>query len=216
MDTTKTCQTLVTSRTKKKARRLKPNPEECLYHADPESFLPVMKELGRVLEIPDFLYKRGAMAVCSCRTSRTSSQRMDVAELQVFLASCEITDAMLLSRLKEQPIVSKTYYWRKFYVSLPTVEFVENSLHEASIYGKESPLRFVAILKMALKSDFSLLQEELVIGGGKLRPLKNNTESEQISFTRKIIIWWRGPDEDCPYRAKFNWSWNVLPNCWPL
>ncbi|GFS13526.1 hypothetical protein ElyMa_001398900 [Elysia marginata] len=147
---------------KRKDRKPKPNPHECLYHADPTSFLSAMKEVGRTLQIPAPLCKRGAMAVCSCRTSRTSSQRMNVAELRVFLASCEISDAMLLSHLTGGPIQTKADE-----TNLMAIQLVKNALHEASICERESTLRFTALLKMTMKQDLSLLEKEAEIGGSK-------------------------------------------------
>ena len=160
------------------SRKPKPKPDACLYHANPLSFRVIMADLSKSLRIPAPHSKRAAMTVCSCRSGRASSQRTSVAELQVLLASSRTTDAMVLSRLMEDPEKTKGES-----ASLMTIRFVENAFRDARIQGTESAVRFSALLKMAFNSDFSLLKQEASIGGGKCLEEKDNSDKSKQKRT---------------------------------
>ncbi|KAK3793161.1 hypothetical protein RRG08_024992 [Elysia crispata] len=144
-----------------------------------------MIDLGKILQIPMSLRKHAAMAVCSCRTGRKSSERISAAELQVRLISFETTDMMLVSRLTGNPESTKTAA-----PNSTTVHFVEDALHEVRASGRESPLRFIAVLKMALKQDFSLLHKEAE--SGRVRHTQIDKSQRKVNASPFLANFFRG------------------------
>ncbi|GFO27662.1 hypothetical protein PoB_005416700 [Plakobranchus ocellatus] len=139
-------------RSDKKSQKSKAITEECIYHQHPESFRSSLAELRKVLSIPKQLFKKIAMAVCSCRKGQRSLERTSLSELEACIKK-DIPDENLLSRLINDGT-------KEGAICFNTVQFVESVFREARTYRNESAIRLVALIRMAINGDFTLLEQE--------------------------------------------------------